>query len=127
MPTWLRCCPTTARFSRWPEVISRKQHAVNSALPAEVLAALDGAAIYARQPGEDGAPRVIVQPVGFGGFIYDSQAAADFVAAAFPELNDAQASRAARYIGSLVSSYLRQAEQDMTELRRAGRNWATNW
>jgi len=107
-------------------VISRKQHgeAVNSALPAEVLAALDGAAIYARQPGEDGAPRVIVQPVGFGGFIYDSQAAADFVAAAFPELNDAQASRAARYIGSLVSRHLRQTEQDMAEPRR---NWATNW
>ena len=105
-------------------MISRKQHgeAVNSALPAEVLAALDGAAIYARQPGEE--PRVIVQPVGFGGFIYDSQAAADFVAAAFPELNDAQASRAARYIGSLVSSYLRQTEQDMAEPRR---NWATNW
>ncbi|MGE4337385.1 MAG: hypothetical protein AB7E55_15585 [Pigmentiphaga sp.] len=107
-------------------MISRKHdgEAVSSALPSEVLATLDGAALYARQPGEDGAPRIIVQPVGFGGFIYDRAAAADFVAAAFPELNDAQASRAARYIGSLVGSYLRQAEQDMTEPRR---NWATNW
>ncbi|MEX5449692.1 hypothetical protein [Stutzerimonas stutzeri] len=107
-------------------IFKREQdgEAVSSALPSEVLAALDGAAIYARQPGEDGAPRVIVQPVGFGGFIYDHTAAADFVAAAFPELNVAQASRAARYIGSLVSSYLRQTEQDMAEPRR---NWATNW
>lgn len=105
-------------------IFKREQdgEAVSSALPSEVLAALDGAAIYARQPGE--APRVIVQPVGFGGFIYDRTTAADFVAAAFPELNDAQASRAARYIGSLVSSYLRQTEQDMAEPRR---NWATNW
>ncbi|WP_313038241.1 hypothetical protein [Stutzerimonas nitrititolerans] len=107
-------------------MIFRKQdgEAVSSALPVEVLAALDGAAIYARQPGEDDAPRVIVQPVGFGGFIYDSQAAANFVEAAFPELNDAQTRRAVRYIGGLVGSFLRQAEQDMTEPRR---NWATNW
>ncbi|WP_052816807.1 hypothetical protein [Stutzerimonas stutzeri] len=107
-------------------IFKREQdgEAVSSALPSEVLAALDGAAIYARQPGEDGAPRVIVQPVGFGGFIYDRTAAADFVAAAFPELNDAQASRATRYIGSLVGGYLRQAEHDMAEPRR---NWATNW
>lgn len=95
----------------------------STALPAEVLAALDGCTFVQRQPGEDGAPRIVVQPAGLSGWIHGDDDA-EHLAKTFPELTKAQLQRASRYLASLVRNHLRMIENGGEPKRRS---WVNNW
>lgn len=99
----------------------KSQERDDTALPGEVLAAIEAANIFVR-PGDD-YERVIVQPAGYQGFLHDDEAARRFFMAAFPELTEGQLRRAIRYLASAVGRNLR--------MRAAGvqtkRNWVTDW
>lgn len=92
-------------------------------LPAEVLAALEAATFHMRHPGEDGAPRVVIQPAGMRGWIH-GELDADRLAAAYPELTDGQLERACRYLSSLVARHLRMVRNHS---QAPGRNWVHDW
>lgn len=96
----------------------------SSALPAEVLAALDGATVHARSPGEDGAPRVLFQPAGLRGWMHSQEADSKALRKCFPELNDEQLRRACRYVASIVASHLRQTASGGRKRRR---NWVHDY
>ena len=53
---------------------SKKAAAERAALPGEILAAIEGVAMYVRH-GDENTPRIVVQPVGWSGFIYSDDAA----------------------------------------------------
>ncbi|MEQ6614196.1 hypothetical protein ACRS57_03695 [Pseudomonas aeruginosa] len=95
----------------------------STALPAEVLAALDGASFHMRPAGEDGEPRTVVQPAGLSGWIHGDNDA-QRLAKAFPELTEAQLQRACRYLASLVRNHLRMVENGGERERR---NWVNSW
>lgn len=92
-------------------------------LPAEVLAVLDGASFYMRQPGEDGTPRVVVQPAGMNGWIYGDDDS-ERMSRMFPELTDAQLHRATRYLSSLARNHLRMIESSGTSKHKS---WIHSW
>lgn len=92
-------------------------------LPAEVLAALDGASLYVRQPGEDGAPRVVVQPAGMNGWVYGDDDD-ERLSLMFPEMTEAQLQRATRYLSSMVRNHLRMAANNGAKHRK---NWVHSW
>ncbi|MGJ7514433.1 hypothetical protein ACSFE6_08855 [Pseudomonas baetica] len=95
----------------------------STALPAEVLAALEGCTFVQRPAGEDGTPRIVVQPAGLSGWIHgDSDT--ERLAKAFPELNEAQLQRACRYLASLVRNHLRMVENGGESKRRS---WVNDW
>lgn len=94
-----------------------------TALPAEVLAALDGASVYVRQPGEDGAPRVVVQPAGMKGWVHGDEDS-ERLSRMFPELTEAQLQRAVRYLSSMVRNHLRTAANNGATRRK---NWVHSW
>ena len=94
-----------------------------TALPAEVLAALDGASLYVRQPGEDGAPRIVVQPAGMNGWVHGDDDS-ERLSRMFPELTDAQLQRATRYLSSIARNHLRMIESGGTSKRNS---WINSW
>ncbi|EOW0250680.1 TPA: hypothetical protein ME573_001799 [Klebsiella pneumoniae] len=85
----------------------KKLAAERAALSGEVLAAIEGAAMYTRH-GDAEAPRIIVQPAGYTGFIYSEEAAEKWVRRAFIELTPYQVERAVNYLASLVRSHYRE-------------------
>lgn len=94
-----------------------------TALPAEVLAALDGASVYVRQPGEDGAPRVVVQPAGMKGWVHGDDDS-ERLSRMFPELTEAQLERATRYLASLARNHWRMAANNGATRRK---KWVHSW
>ncbi|EFC4414093.1 MULTISPECIES: hypothetical protein [Enterobacterales] len=85
----------------------KKVAAERAALSGEVLAAIEGAAMYVRH-GNDEAPRVVVQPAGWSGFIYSDHAAEKWIRKAYPELTQHQIDRAVNYMASLVRTHYRE-------------------
>lgn len=85
---------------------TKKVAAERAALSGEVLASIEGCAMYTR-PGDDDAPRIIVQPAGYTGFIYSNEAAEKWVRRAFIELTPHQVDRAVNYLASLVREHHR--------------------
>ncbi|WP_338790730.1 hypothetical protein [Pseudomonas sp. AE27] len=94
-----------------------------TALPAEVLAALDGASVYVRQPGEDGEPRVVVQPAGMKGWVHGDDNS-ERLSRMFPELTEAHLQRATRYLSSIVRNHLRKTGGNGAKVRK---NWVHSW
>lgn len=92
-------------------------------LPAEVLAVLDGASFYMRQPGEDGAPRVVVQPAGMKGWVHGDDDS-ERLSRMFPELTEAQLQRATRYLSSMARNHLRMAANNGATHRK---KWVHSW
>lgn len=92
-------------------------------LPAEVLAALDGASVYVRQPGENGDPRVVVQPAGMKGWVHGDEDS-ERLSLMFPEMTGAQLQRATRYLSSMVRNHLRMAANNGATHRK---NWVHSW
>lgn len=92
-------------------------------LPAEVLAALDGASVYVRQPDENGDARVVVQPAGMKGWIHGG-GDSERLSRMFPELTEAQLQRATRYLSSMVRNHLRMAANNGAPRRK---NWVHSW
>ena len=64
---------------------SKKAAAERAALPGEILAAIEGVAMYVRH-GDENTPRIVVQPVGWSGFIYSDDVAEKWIRKAYPEL-----------------------------------------
>ncbi|WP_458370808.1 hypothetical protein [Pseudomonas fluorescens] len=95
----------------------------STALSAEVLAALDGASFHVRHPGEDGVPRVVVQPAGMNGWVYGDDDG-ERLAKAFPELTEAQLERATRYLANLVRNHWRMAANNGSTRRK---KWVHSW
>lgn len=103
---------------------SNKAEAVEStALPADVSAALEGATFHQRAPGDDGMPRIVVQPAGMRGWLYGEKDD-EQLAKAFPELTEAQLHRACRFLDSLVKNHLRLVERESQPKRGS---WVNNW
>lgn len=103
---------------------SNKAEAVEStALPADVLAALEGATFHQRAPGDDGMPRIVVQPAGMRGWLYGEKDD-EQLAKAFPELTEAQLQRACRFLDSLVKNHLRLVERESQPKRGS---WVNSW
>jgi len=103
-------------------VFKRKGEAVeHTALPADVMAALDGATFHSRHSNEGS--RVIVQPAGMRGWVHSAEADAKALSSFFPELTEAQLARACRYIANLVRGHLRRLD-DGGEQRKS---WVNNW
>lgn len=98
----------------------KKVAAERAAIPAEVLAIIESAAMYTRPGGE--APRVIVQPEGWSGFICNPDSAERWICRAFPELTPQQVERAVNYLGALIRSY--QREQQPKQKRSS---WMNSW
>ncbi|WP_017738205.1 hypothetical protein [Pseudomonas sp. CBZ-4] len=94
-----------------------------TALPAEVLTALDGANVYVRQPGEDGDPRVVVQPAGMKGWVHGDEDS-ERLSRMFPELTETQLQRATRYLSSKVRNHLRMTGNNSAKLQK---NWVHSW
>ncbi|EMB4117875.1 hypothetical protein IPC367_18965 [Pseudomonas aeruginosa] len=95
----------------------------STALPAEVLAALEGASFHQRQPGDDGEPRIVVQPAGLSGWVHGDNDA-ERLSRAFPELTEAQLQRACRYLASLVRNHSRMVDNG-GETKRS--SWVNRW
>lgn len=86
---------------------SKKAAAERAALPGEILAAIEGVAMYVRH-GDENTPRIVVQPVGWSGFIYSDDAAEKWIRKAYPELKQYQIERTVNYLASLVRSHYRE-------------------
>ena len=86
---------------------SKKAAAERAPLPGEILAAIEGVAMYVRH-GDENTPRIVVQPVGWSGFIYSDDAAEKWIRKAYPELKQYQIERAVNYLASLVRSHYRE-------------------
>lgn len=99
----------------------KKVAAERAALSGEVLAAIEGAAMYTRH-GDDESPRIIVQPAGYIGFIYSDEAAEKWVRRAFIELTPHQVERAVNYLASLVREHHREQQP-----KRQRNNWVNRW
>lgn len=76
-----------------------------------------------RQPGENGARRIVVQPAGLSGWIHGDHDA-ERLAKAFPELTEPQLQRACRYLSSLVRNHLRMIENGGDQKRKS---WVNDW
>lgn len=100
---------------------AKKVAAEQAAIPADVLALIESAAMYSR-PGDENQPRIIVQPEGWSGFIFSPEAAGKWMAKAFPELTEEQQTRAANYLAALVRSHHRESQPV-----RKRTNWMNRW
>mgnify|MGYP004451817093 FL=1 len=90
---------------------SKKVAARSAALPGETLAAIEGVAMYTRH-GDENNPRIVVQPVGWSGFLYSDEAAEKWIRRAYPELTQYQIERAVNYLASLVRSHHRDSRSE---------------
>ena len=97
----------------------------DSTLPADVQIALESVSILVRPSNDDeGAPRIFVNWMGTGSFLYADDKPAQAVAKAFPELNDAQIKRACRALAGLVKKYMAEPSPHNEQPRR---NWVMEW
>lgn len=95
-----------------------------TALPADVLASIEGAHIFVRSALEDGSQRVLVQLPGLKPWNHDAETDLRLLRAVFPELGEGQLQRARRFLASRVASHLRQTSGGAMPQRN---NWVTNW
>ncbi|PYA04147.1 hypothetical protein DMW43_15945 [Serratia marcescens] len=100
----------------------KKVAAERAAIPDEILASIEGAQFYTRN-GDNDAPRIIVQPEGFGGFIFSDDSVDKWLKRAFPELTPRQMERAANYLASLVRSHFRESRRSQEKAK----NWVNGW
>lgn len=100
---------------------SKKVAAEQAAIPADVLALIESAALYSR-PGTDEQARIIVQPEGWSGFMFSEESAERWMARAFPELTAEQKNRAVNYLAALVRSHHRERQP---KAKRT--NWMNRW
>ncbi|MBY8670652.1 hypothetical protein [Escherichia coli] len=100
---------------------SKKVAAERAALPGEILAAIEGVAMYVRH-GDENTPRIVVQPVGWSGFLYSDEAAEKWIRRAYPELTQYQIERAVNYLASLVRTHHRESRPE-----RKRSNWMNSW
>ncbi|EIX1762579.1 hypothetical protein OP658_002902 [Cronobacter sakazakii] len=100
---------------------AKKVAAEQAAIPAEVLAIIEGASLYTR-PGTDNQARVIVQAEGWSGFMFSEESAERWLAKAFPELTEEQKTRAVNYLAALVRSHHRESQPE-----RKRTNWVNRW
>lgn len=94
-----------------------------STLPDEVSAAIDGATFFRRSDDENGCARVIVQLRGLKGWLHGHNDEKHF-ANAFPDLTDAQISRACRYLDAAVIRHIRTTQSGSSS---AGVSWVNDW
>lgn len=94
-----------------------------TALPSEVLAAIEGATFHPRPDGDDGAPRTVVQLCHLRGWIHGADDA-KYLANAFPELTDAQIARACRYLATVVRRHINLMQTGGNSPRK---NWVHEW
>jgi len=94
-----------------------------STLPGEVSAAIDGATFFRRSDDENGHARVIVQLHGLQGWLHGHNDEKRF-ANAFPELTDAQISRACRYLDAAVIRHTRATQGGGNS---AAVGWVNDW
>lgn len=92
-------------------------------LPADVLAAIEGAFVFPRPDGDDGMPRTVVQPAGLRGWVHSDEADDKAIRTAWPYLSDAQVGRAKRFIASTVAIHLRAGRT----ARRQRTSWIHSW
>lgn len=102
---------------------SKKVAAERAAIPAEVLASIESAAMYIRPGADEFTPRVIVQPEGWSGFICTTDSAERWISKAFPELTMQQTERAVRYLSALV----RQHQTEIAKPAKRRKNWVQGW
>lgn len=98
----------------------KKVAAERAALSGEVLAAIEGAAMYTRH-GNAEAPRIIVQPAGYTGFIYSEEAAEKWVRRAFIELTPYRGTR------SQLSRLLVREHHREHQPKRQRNSWVNRW
>lgn len=72
--------------------------------------------MYVRH-GDENTPRIVVQPVGWSGFIYSDDAAEKWIRKAYPELKQYQIERAVNYLASTGAQSLPRAAPE-TEARK---------
>lgn len=104
--------------------------ASDTSLPADVLAAIEGASIIHRHSvDDDGTPRIFVQWAhrGMQSFLYTDETAAESLAKLYPELNDRQIVRACFAMAGVVKASLRGPAQFEGQVVREKKNWVTNW
>ena len=96
-----------------------------TALPVDVLAAIEAAHVMVRSAGdeEDGA-RVVVRLPGQGSWIHDNHETRERLANGFPELSEGQLERAYRFLVSRVAKTLREVNSAAAPRRTS---WVHNW
>ncbi|WP_367394981.1 hypothetical protein [Cupriavidus sp. Agwp_2] len=108
--------------STWFERLVKRPKPLTSEPPADVLAAIDAAHIVPRFKSDDGARAFVMLPERRGFVLNDDRAVATILAA-FPDLNDEQAKRAAQYLLDRARIALRESAK-AAEIAEHGERWA---
>lgn len=105
----------------------RKDEQPAVALPADVLAAIEGAFVFARPGNDETGPRVYVQWPGSPtqAWLYTDATVGATLGRLYPDLNPKQITRAARAVAGIVARHLREPSPYAAP-KRSG-SYAMNW